>query len=148
MYPLVDADITAPASRHNIHVTDRSDLDGIDAWSRDELYRAVKTADEDGSLVVVDYDRSLLYLAARSALTYHPPRVLGLAAEPTLHVAGPTRYDPATAETEPLEARVVSPTFDVLVPAFDWTDLTEADLPPPRSSRSGAPSGRGTGSPG
>jgi hypothetical protein len=148
VHPLANADVTAPASRHNLHVTDRSDLDDVDGWSQDELYRAVTAAAEDDDLVVVDYGRSLLYLADRSDLTYRPPRVLGLGAEPALHVAAPTRYDPAASETRPLDDRVVSPTFDILVPAFDWTELSETDLLPPRYSRSESPSGHGEGTPG
>lgn len=43
----------------------------------------------------------------------------------------------------------VSPTFDILIPAFDWNDLDEQDVLPPidrRGSRS--PTGTGTGTPG
>ena len=148
MYPLFNTDVTAPRSRHSVHVTDRGDLVGVGEWSRDALFRAVRAADERDEVVVVDYGRSVLSLAERSALTYRPPRVLGIAAEPALHVASSTRYDPAGPETDPLGPRVVSPQFDLLVPAFDWTELTEADLPPRRTTRTGTPRGTGAGSPG
>jgi hypothetical protein len=148
MHPLLDTDVTAPRSRHSVHVTDRRDLVDVDDWSRDALFRAVRAADERDEVVVVDHGRSLLYLAERSTLTYRPPRLLRIAADPVLYVTSPTRYKPTGPATEPLDSRVVSPQFDILIPAFDWEDLTEADLPPRRATRQTAPGGAGTGSPG
>lgn len=143
--PVVDRDVFAPASRHSYYVTEPADLRAVAGWSRAALYAALEAADdgEDGC-VVVDYGRSALYLAAGRRLSYRPPRLLGAGSEPALVVPEPRRYDPETREAESLGEVVVSPTFDVLVPAFDWRSLDEDDLPPavPRGSQS--PAGAGT----
>lgn len=152
-------DVTAPESRHSVHVTGPDDLVGIAGWSRETLYRAVKfvddgdvDADADGGpsrTVVLDYGRGNLYAAAASELTYEPPRALGLLAAPALRVAAPDLLDPEGPSTEPFRPVTVSPEFDVLVPAFDWTELDADDLPPPVDYRSSeSPSGAGTGTPG
>lgn len=148
-----DPDVTAPRSPHSVHVADRDDIRGVDPWSRDTLYRAVRFADDgEERVVVLDYGRAALYLAAGSDLTYRPPRALGLRAPPALRVAAPVRYDPDGPRTAPTEtdALVVSPEFDVLVPAFDADPVDEDDLPPldPGRTRSSSHAGVGAGTPG
>jgi hypothetical protein len=142
--PVVDRDVFAPESRHNYYVTSPADLQDVAGWSRGELYAAVEAADdgEDGC-VVVDYGRDALYLAAGRRLSYRPPRLFGVGGEPALVVPEARQYDPESGEGEPLGEVVVSPTFDVLVPAFDWSALDEDDLPPtvPWGSRSPASAG-------
>ena len=159
-------DVTAPGSRHSIHVTGSDDLVGVAGWSAEELYRAVKHVD-DGSdgpatrTVVIDYGRDRLYAARASALTYRPPRGLGLLDTPALDVADPEllSVDPGaadaegagdgTARTGSFESVTVAPEFDVLVPAFDWEEMDVDDLPPPIDYRpSGTAPGAGTGTPG
>lgn len=140
-------DLLAPESRHNIHVTDEADLRGIEGWSRETLYAAVKAADdgEDGC-VVLDYDRAALYLTSGADLTYHPPRAFGLADPPALEVAAGLVYDPDDGAVDPLaDAVMVSPRFDILVPAFDWEDLDEDDLLPPVERYTTTPSDLPTG---
>lgn len=143
-------DVTAPASRHNLHVTRRDDLEATGPWSTETLYRAVKRADEgESDVVVLDYARSNLYLAASSKLTYTPPKGLGFAAPPALAVVDPRRFDPDALTTEPHDSVTVSPEFDILVPAFDWEELSEDDiLPPMDTRRTPAPTGTQTGTSG
>jgi len=123
----------------------------VAGWSRDTLYEAVKFADGEDRVVVLDYGRERLYVADGADLAYHPPRALGLGAPPALEVAEPLLYDPDAPErrrTEPHESVRVSPEFDVLVPAFDWEDRGEEPLPPVDSRPTGSASRLGTGSPG
>ncbi len=145
MTPRDATDVTAPASRHNLHVTDREDLVGVGPWSRDELWAAVQRADGEGSVVVLDYGRERLYLADDADVSYRPPTALGLADAPGLRVASPRPYDPddGTVGTagEPV---TVTPEFDVLVPAFDWEAPDEEWEPPEpeyRQRPTGSPSG-------
>lgn len=64
------ADVTAPQSRHNIHVTSRDDLRGVGTWSRETLYEAVRYADNaDDFVVVLDY----LAVAVGVVLLYTDP---------------------------------------------------------------------------
>ena len=153
--------VVAPASRHSIHVTDPSDLTGVEEWSRETLYRAVKFADEGEAaddatvrVVVLDYARYALYLARAAGLRYEPPRTLGLAADPVLYVTDPQELEPTApdwpaAREHEATSVAVSPQFDVLVPAFDWSELDEDDLPPEVTYRSStSSSGAGTGTPG
>lgn len=143
-------DVTAPQSRHNIHVTSRDDLRGVGEWTGETLYEAVRFADSNGDFVVIlDYRQRALYLAPGTGLQYEPPRGLGVAAPPVLHVRDPHLYDPAGPTATAIAPLTVSPKFDILVPAFDWNELDEQDVLPPidrRGSRS--PTGSGTGTPG
>lgn len=147
-----DTDVTDPRSRHNIHVTAKEDLRGVGEWSRETLYQSVRFADRNSDrdfVVVLDYQRPAMYLTPGTALRYEPPRVLGVAAPPALHVRDPHRYDPDGPTATSVHPVTVSPKFDILVPAFEWNDLDEQDVIPPidrRSSRS--PTGTGSGTPG
>ena len=142
-------DVLDPCSRHNVHVSRPADLDGIGPWSAETLYAAVRRADGEGRVVVLDYGRRELYLAAGDELTYEPPRGLGLAAPPALRVDEPHRVVPERQATAAVEPVVVSPEFDVLVPAFDWEELGDDDLFPPVDRRpSETPAGSGAGTPG
>ena len=142
-------DVLDPRSRHNVHVTRAADLDAIGPWSGETLYTAVRRADDEERVVVLDYGRRELYLAAGTDLTYEPPRGLGLAAPPTLHVAEPHRIGPDRQTSTAIDPVVVSPEFDVLVPAFDWEALGDDDvLPPVDRQPSETPAGSGTGTPG
>jgi len=143
----VDADVIDPRSRHNVHVTGPEDLQDTGEWSSETLYAAVIRADGDDLVVVLDYGRTALYLATGPDLTYEPPRVLGFAAPPALHVADPALFDPETGTAESVEPVVVTPAFDILVPAFDWEEMDEGDvLPPVHTARSAT--GSETGTPG
>ena len=149
--PLRNADITAPRSRHSLHVTAREDLREVAGWSRDTLYGAVTHADSEDRVVVLDYGREALYIADGADLSYHPPRALGLGAPPALGVEDPLLYDPDAPEsrrTEPHRSVRVSPEFDVLVPAFDREETEEDPLPPVDSRPTGSASRFGAGSPG
>ena len=142
--PVGDQDVFAPASRHSYYVTAPADLRIVPGWSQRVLSAALEAADdgEDGC-VVVDYGRDALYLAAGRQLSYRRPGLLGIRSDPALVVPAASRYDPEGGETEPLGAVVVSPAFDVLVPAFDWRALDEDDVPPAVPRRSRSPSGAG-----
>ncbi|MFC7325079.1 hypothetical protein ACFQMF_10875 [Halorubrum rutilum] len=142
-------DILDPRSRHNIHVTRAADLDAVGPWSGETLVAAVRRADGEERVVVIDYGRHELYLAAGTELTYEPPQRLGLAAPPELYVAEPHRIDLDHQTTTAIEPVVVSPKFDILVPAFDWEELSDDDmLPPTNRQPSGTSVGSGTGTPG
>ena len=180
---MATSDVLAPRSRHNRYVTTPDDVVPVGEWSREELFGAVKAADAADAVVVIDYGRVALYLADGGRLQYDPPRVLGIAAPAALHVTDPVRYDPATGETEPVEASdppdasaghpdangtripsdagsrvvgdgrgseqvIVTPRFDLLVPAFDWEELSEDEmLPPVERDPSPTESGVGSGTP-
>jgi hypothetical protein len=149
LLPGQPGDILDPRSRHNIHVTRADDLDVVGEWARDTLYAAVRRAEREERVVVLDYGRSALYLADGADLSYEPPRRLGFAAPPMLHVGAPWRFQPDQHTTTAVDAVTVSPEFDILVPAFDWADLSEEDvLPPIDARRSRTPAGSGTGTPG
>jgi hypothetical protein len=148
LLPGQPGNILDPRSRHNIHVTRADDLNAVDAWARDTLYAAVQHAEREECVVVLDYGRSALYLTDGADLSYEPPRGLGFAAPPMLHVAAPRRFQPDEHATTAVDAVTVSPAFDILVPAFDWTDLSEEDLLPPIDTRrSRTPAGTGAGTP-
>ncbi len=138
--------ITHPRSRHNIHVTARSDLRPVGDWSVETLYQAVKAAAAgDGHTVVLDYDRSKLYIAAAEELTYQPPEALGFESPPALDVAAPQLFDPDGPTLRSHASVRVGPEFDLLIPAFDWDELTEDDILPPTDRRpTRSPSGTGT----
>ena len=129
--PLEPDDITAPASRHNVHVTRRADLTDVRDWTQAELYAAVERADAEDAVVVIDYGRALLYLADRADVTFVPPRRLGLSGEPGLRVRTPTVYDPETDAVSRLDVdeRLVAPEFDVLIPALNWESRDEDSIP-------------------
>jgi len=95
--------------------------------------------------VVLDYGRERLYLARAADLTYVPPRILGLAADPALRVSDPGVFDPETGAVEPAASVTVAPEFDVLVPAFDWEEMDDG-WEPPRPRRQESPTGTPTGS--
>lgn len=137
--------ITDPRSRHNIHVTARSDLHDVGPWSTDVLYAAVVAADRaDGEqAAVLDYGRENIYVAGVDSLTYHPPETLGFESPPTLAVTDPQLYDPDEPALLASESVEISPEFDILIPAFDWEELSEEDLLPPVDKR---PSESPTGS--
>ena len=150
--PLDSQKITHPQSRHNIHVTRRSDIEPVDPWSRDELFAGVKRAADDGCVVVVDYGREQLWLADRDELTYVRPSQVGhgFGTHPGLLVGTPRLFEPAseTVHRTRVQTRAVSPEFDILIPAFDWDELDESVLPPeveflerPTDSPAGTPNG-------
>lgn len=149
MTPL-DSDLLDPRSRHSHHVTDREDLPAVGPWSPAALYRAVRRADDDpDGVVVLDHGRATLYIAGGTALRYDPPRLLGVAGPPALHVDDPVSYDPETdAVTDGPGQVTVSPAFDVLVPAFDFPDDLDEAPPPLGGSRAGQPADTGRGTPG
>lgn len=129
-WPTGDVDVLDPRSRHNRHVTRPDDIEPVDGWPRETLYEAVRLADG-------------------SALDYDPPRRLGFAAPPALHVAAPQRFEPQAGTTTPADPGSVSPRFDILVPAFDRAELNEDDALPPVARRvSRSSTGAGSGSPG
>lgn len=146
MDPLEATDITAPGSRHNLHVTAESDLIDIGPWTQQQLYRAVERAESEDCVVVLDYGREQLYIVDRKKIAYIPPTALGLASEPGLRVTDPRTYDPdddviGRSRTDSL---VVSPEFDILIPAFDWTEVDDAWEPPELDYRE-QPSGTTSG---
>ncbi len=142
-------DVLDPRSRHNVHVTRAADLDAVGPWSAETLYAAVRRADSEERVVVLDYGRRELYLAAGGELAYEPPQRLGLAAPPALHVAEPYRLDPDRQTATAIDPVSVSPEFDILVPAFDWQELSDDDVLPPVDRRpSQTPAGSGAGTPG
>lgn len=129
-------DVTAPRSRHNLHVTERADLVGIGPWSAEQLYAAVQRAEDETGVVVLDYRREQLYLVGHDDVTYLPPSALGFGDEPGLRVEDPQRYDPdndSIARVR-LESVTVTPEFDILVPAFDWEEPDEYWEPPELTS--------------
>ncbi|MEF8901289.1 MAG: hypothetical protein V5A25_08720 [Halovenus sp.] len=139
-------DVTAPMSRHNLHVTQQEDLIDIGPWSQEQLWAAVERADGEDGIVVLDYGREQLYLVDHGDVTYLPPRVLGLAEEPGLRVRNPRTYDPDgdTVAKVRVESVTVAPEFDILIPAFDWTELDDQWEPPEldyQERPSGSPSG-------
>ena len=129
--PLEPNDITAPASRHNVHVTRQADLTDVRNWAEDELYTAVERADAEDAVVVIDYGRDLLYLADQADVTFVPPRRLGLSGAPGLRVRTPAVYDSETDAVSGLDVdeRLVSPEFDILIPALDWETQDEDSIP-------------------
>jgi hypothetical protein len=139
-------DVTDPMSRHNLHVTAESDLVDIGPWTADQLRTAVTRADSEAGVIVLDYGRETLYLVDSDDITYLPPTALGFGDQPGLEVAEPRRYDP---ETDALgrvrvESVTVAPRFDILIPAFNWTEPDEHWEPPEfdyRDRPSGSPSG-------
>lgn len=152
MDPLDSQEITDARSRHNIHVTRRDDIEPVDPWSRDTLYAAVKRADKAAAVVVLDYGREQLWLAAPDDLTYVPPAAVGrgFGTDPGLIVEEPRLFDPAsgTLRRSRASSREITPEFDILIPAFDWEELDESVLPPevnlhqqPTDSSTGTPSG-------
>lgn len=141
-------DILDPRSRHNIHVTHEDDLAAIGPWSSETLYMAVRRADNKEWVVVLDYDRRELYLAASTDLTYEPPQGFGFTSVPALHVDEPHRIVHTQQQTTSIDPVIVSPEFDILVPAFDWQELSDDDvLPPIDHQSSGTPARSGTGTP-
>lgn len=140
------ATVTDPMSRHNLHVTDRSDLIDIGPWSQDQLFAAVERADSEDGAIVLDYDREQLYLADTDDLAYLPPTALGIADDPGLRIDQPRAYDPESRSVGRVrvESVTVSPEFDILIPAFDWTEPDDEWEPPEldyRDRPSGSPSG-------
>lgn len=116
-----------PRSRHNLHVRDRSDIEAVGPWNREDLYSAVERAEREDGVVVLDYGREQLYLVGRDGVSFRPPDTLGLRDDPELVVTDPAVFDPeaGTVRRPRATARVVSPEFDVLVPAFDWEVVDE-----------------------
>lgn len=145
-----DRDLLDPRSRHSYHVTDREDLPAVGPWPRDALYRAVcRAGDRPDDVVVLDYDRTALYLAGGTDLSYDPPRMLGVAGPPLLHVGDPATYDPgADAVVDGPDRVTVSPAFDLLVPAFDFPEDLDEAPPPLGGERAGVPAGTGRGTSG
>lgn len=147
MDPLDREDVTAPMSRHNLHVTGESDLIDIGPWSSEQLYAAVERADSEGELVVLDYGRERLYLAGSERVGYVPPTALGFGEASGVRVEEPRTYDPEGDELarSRLDSVFVSPEFDILVPAFNRTELDETWEPPEFEHRD-SPSETGVGS--
>lgn len=145
MDPLGSERVTEPTSRHNLHVTSEADLIDVGPWSRERLYAALERADEDGDVVVLDYGRERLYLAGEADLGYVPPTAFGLADAPGLRVGEPRVYDPdGTVHRSRVGSVLVSPEFDILVPAFDRTEPDDTWEPPEPEYRERA-SGTGSG---
>ncbi|MES3518447.1 MAG: hypothetical protein PPP58_12370 [Natronomonas sp.] len=132
MDPLDAESVTAPESRHNLHVTGEADLIDIGPWSSKQLYTAVEAADSGDDIVVLDYGRETLYLVGEGDVSYVPPAALGFAESPGLRVEEPRTYDPDSRTTgrTRVDSLVVSPEFDILVPAFDWEEPDEEWEPP------------------
>ncbi|MEZ3162729.1 hypothetical protein ABNG03_16680 [Halorubrum sp. RMP-47] len=140
-------DVLNPRSRNNVHVTRAADLDPVGPWSRETLYAAVRRADSEERVVVLDYGRREIYLTAGAGIAYEPPQGLGLASPPTLHVAEPHRFAPGQRAATAIDPVDVAPEFDILVPAFDWDEIDDDDVLPPvhrRPSGTSAGSGAGT----
>lgn len=138
--------VTDPQSRHNLHVTRHTDLINIGPWSRDQLYSAVQLADAENEAVVLDYGREQLYLAAPDKIHYLSPTAFGLADAPGLRVDQPRLYDPDSERIRRsrVQSVTVSPEFDILIPAFDWTEPDTQWEPPGLDYREqpiGTPSG-------
>jgi len=143
-------DVTDPMSRHNLHVTAESDLVDIGPWTAAQLHAAVERADDEDAVVVLDYGREALYLVDSDAIAYLPPTALGFGDKPGLEVEEPRPYDPdaGTLGRARVESVTVAPEFDILIPAFDWTEPDEHWEPPeldyqdrPSGSQSGAVGG-------
>lgn len=147
----LDSDgVTAPTSRHNLHVTQESDLIGIGPWSKEQLYAAVERADTGDKLVVLDYGREQLYLAESDDVRYLQPTALGLAEAPGLWVGDPQPYNPddGTVGRVRADSLVVSPAFDILIPAFEWPEPDDEWDPPEleyRERESDTPAGAAGG---
>ena len=131
MDPLEPDDITAPAFRHNVYVTRRAGLTDVRDWTQAELYAAVERADAEDAVVVIDYGRALLYLADRADVTFVPPRRLGLSGASGPGDRTPAVYDPETDAASGLDVdeRLVSPEFDILIPALNWESRDEDSMP-------------------
>jgi hypothetical protein len=143
-------DVTDPMSRHNLHVTGESDLIAIGPWSSEQLYAAVERADAEDGIVVLDYGREQLYLLDADDVRYLPPTALGFGDSSGLELHQPRQYDPETGNLGRVrvDSLTVAPEFDILVPAFDWTEPDEHWEPPeltyqerPSDSPSGAVGG-------
>jgi len=139
-------DVTDPMSRHNLHVTQQEDLIDIGPWSQEQLWAAVQRADAGDDIVVLDYGRKQLYLVDDDDVAYLPPSALGLADEAGLQARDPRTYDPerdAVAKAR-VESVTVAPEFDMLIPAFGWTEIDDNWEPPEldyQERPSGSPSG-------
>lgn len=146
MAPRERTSVTAPESRHNLHVRRESDLLGIGPWSKEQLYAAVERADTEGEAVVLDYGHGRLYLAETGHITYLPPTALGFAGAPGIRVKAPRTYDPdddCVGRTR-VGSVTVSPEFDILIPAFEWPEPDDEWEPPEldyRERPSGSPAG-------
>ena len=138
--------ITDPESRHNLHVTREADLIAVGPWSRAELYAAVERADAADRVVVLDYGRERIYLVDESDVTYLSPKALGFADAPGVRLAEPQPYSPSDGTVGRIRAQtvVVSPEFDLLIPAFDWSEPDDEWEPPEldyRDRPAGSPTG-------
>jgi hypothetical protein len=146
MTPRDTADVTDPMSRHNLHVIAESALVDIGPWAADQLHAAVERADDEDAVVILDYGREVLYLVDSDNVAYVPPTALGFGDEPGLEVEEPRPYDPDTDTLGRVrvESATVAPEFDILIPAFDWSEPDEYWEPPEfeyRDQPSGSPSG-------
>jgi hypothetical protein len=138
--------VTAPESRHNLHVTRKGDLIDIGPWSQDQLWAAVERADREAEVVVLDHGREQLLLVGADDVTYLPPSALGCGEEPGRRGREPRAYDPerGTVGRPRVETRTVGPQFDILIPALDWTEPDDQWEPPEleyRDRPTGSPSG-------
>lgn len=138
--------VTDPESRHNLHVTQTGDLIDIGPWSQDQLCAAVKRAESADAIVVLDYGRERLYLVGSADVEYLPPKRLGLSDAPGLRVTQPRIYHPDTGHLGRVRVQslIVSPEFDILIPAFDWDEPDDEWWPPElryRDQPSTTPSG-------
>lgn len=161
---LLARDVRDPLSLGSVHVTDESDLRAVGPWSRATLYAVVEEAAPLDRVVVLDYGREYLYVAADAARTTDGPALL---TEPRLAVDDPLlaviegrRDDGGTQNTRSTAdgaapavslrqfrpAVEVTPPFDVLVPAFDLPEDREPP-PPTDPGPTRQPTGRGTGTP-
>lgn len=150
---LLARDVRDPLSLGSIHVTAESDLRAVGPWSRATLYAVVEEAAPLDRVVVLDYGREHLYVAADATRTTDGPALLTeprLAVDDPLVAAIERRRDdggvPAVSLRQFRPAVEVTPPFDVLVPAFDLPDDREPP-PPTDPGPTRQPTGHGTGSP-
>jgi len=130
-------------------VTRESDLLDVGPWSKEQLYAAVERADAEGEAVVLDYGDERLYLAETGDIAYLSPTALGFAEAPGLRVEAPRTYAPDDGEVgrTRVESVTVSPEFDILIPAFEWTEPDDEWEPPELDYRE-RPSGTSAGAAG
>lgn len=164
---LLARDVRDPLSLGSVHVTDESDLRAAGPWSRATLYAVVEEAAPLDRVVVLDYGREHLYVAADATRTTDGPTLL---TEPRLAVDDPLvavierRRDdggaratqtprntadggaPVVSLRQFRAAVEVTPPFDVLVPAFDLPEDREPP-PPTDPGPTRQPTGHGTGTP-
>lgn len=159
---LVARDVRDPLSLGSVHVTEQTELRAAGPWSSATLHAVVEEAAPLDRLVVLDYGRENIYVAADASRSAHglvplTEPVLGVE-EPLLALVGDYHGDSSVQTVanggtrseitlhQFRQAVEVTPPFDVLVPAFD---LQETQEPPPPTDPGATrqPTGHGTGTP-